>query len=79
MKDFSRLRFWLETVMAFITGALFLVTLVWKDWIEEVFGVDPDSHNGSLEWIVVAACLVATVVLSSLARAEWHKVRTATS
>jgi hypothetical protein len=79
MKGFSGLRFWLETVMASITGVLFVVTLVWRDWIEEVFGVDPDAHSGSLEWIIVAVCLVSAVVLSSLARSEWRKLQTVSS
>ena len=77
MKDSSTLRFWLETVMATMTGALLVLTLVTRDWIEAVFGVDPDQHNGSLEWLLVAVLLAATLALSASARAEWRKVRAA--
>jgi hypothetical protein len=79
VKDFSRLRFWLETTMATVTAVLALVTLAWRDWIETVFGADPDQHSGSLEWLIVASLLVVTLVLSSLARTEWHKTRTVAS
>jgi hypothetical protein len=77
MKDSSGLRFWLEAGMATATGALLVLTLVTRDWIEAVFGVDPDQHNGSLEWFIIAALLAATVVLSVSARAEWRKARLA--
>ena len=42
-----RLRFWLESVLGSITGILAVVTLFWHDWIEAVFGADPDKGNGS--------------------------------
>jgi hypothetical protein len=77
MKDSSMVRFWLETILATGTGALFVLTLVTRDWIEAVFGIDPDQHNGSLEWFIVGALLVASLILAGLARAEWHKVRAA--
>ena len=77
MKNYLQLRCWIETVSASFTGALFLITLVHRDWIETVFGVDPDHHNGSLEWLIVTGLLVATLVLASLARIEWKKARTA--
>ncbi len=54
MRKTLRPLFWLETSMATITGILFLITLVWRTWIELVFGVDPDKSNGSLEWLIVA-------------------------
>jgi hypothetical protein len=46
-----RRRFWLEIMLGSITGCLAVVTLFWHDWIEAVFGVDPDSGNGSAEWL----------------------------
>jgi hypothetical protein len=52
---------------------LFLLTLVRRDWIEVLFGVDPDRHSGSLEWLVVSGLLAVTVVLFSLAAIEWRR------
>ena len=65
-----RHRFWLESVLGSITGCLAVVTLFWHDWIEAVFGVEPDQGNGSAEWLVVAGLLIITVVLVVGARLE---------
>ena len=65
--------FWTESILAALTAFLFLLTFVWREWIEEAFKVDPDGGDGSLEWAIVGVLLAATVVLSALARAEWRK------
>lgn len=77
MRKALRPLFWLETGMALITGILFVITLVWRDWIELVFGVDPDKGNGSLEWLIVGALLVVTLALFTLASFEWRRARIA--
>ena len=79
MKRAMRLRLWVETGMATITGVLFVITLVWRDWIERVFGVEPDGGNGSFEWLIVGVLLVATITLFLLARSEWRRARTTIS
>jgi hypothetical protein len=65
--------FWIEAILAAASALFLVLTLVWEDWIEIVFGVDPDNHSGSLEWLVVAVCLCATVVFWVLARQEWRR------
>jgi tetrahydromethanopterin S-methyltransferase subunit E len=72
-------RFWLETGAAIVTGILFIVTLLWQDWIEILFDVEPDQGGGLLEWSIVGALLVVTIVLAILARYEWRKARIAIS
>jgi hypothetical protein len=79
MRNALRLRFWLDTGMAIITGILFVITLVRRDWIEVVFKVDPDNRSGSLEWVIVAAFLVVTITLLALASYEWRRARVAIS
>jgi hypothetical protein len=74
-----RLRFWVEAVLAVVTGLLFVLTLVTREWIELLFGVDPDGGDGSLEWAIVAALGVVTLTLSVLARAEWRRAAVADS
>ncbi len=76
MKDALRRRFWLEAGVATLTGVMFVITLVWRNWVEIIFGVDPDQGNGLLEWSIVGALFLATVVLVVLARYEWRKAQT---
>lgn len=70
------LLFWVETVTAAVGTFLGLLTIVWHDWIEGVFGVDPDHGNGSAEWIAVAALLAIGVIAGTLARRRWARART---
>jgi hypothetical protein len=65
-----RRRFYIEAALAAATFVLTAVTLINQEWIEAVFGVDPDHGNGSLEWIMVAVLAVATVVFGLLAFSE---------
>lgn len=76
MRD-VRTRAWIETVAAAVSGILFLVTLVWRDWIERLFGVNPDTGSGALEWVIVFVALCATVGFSLLARSDWRRARRA--
>nr|HET6903808.1 hypothetical protein [Ktedonobacteraceae bacterium] len=79
MRNALRLRFWLETGLAIVTGILFVITLIQRNWIEVAFGVDPDNGNGTLEWLIVGALLVVTIALFTLASYEWRKARAAIS
>jgi hypothetical protein len=72
-------RFWVEAVLGSVTGFLTLLTLVTREWIEILFGVDPDGGSGSLEWAIVVALLEVTVAFSALARAEWRRSMVADS
>jgi hypothetical protein len=68
-----RRRFWLESVLGSVTGAVAIITLFWQDWIETIFGVDPDKHSGSAEWLVVLILLAVTSALAIGARLEWRR------
>ena len=68
-----RPRFYVELVLAVAALVLALVTLVWNDWIEIVFKVDPDAGNGSLEKAIVIVLLAAAVIAAWLARTEWRR------
>jgi hypothetical protein len=70
-------RFWIESVLAALTGFLFVLTLFSREWIEFLFRVDPDGGDGSLEWAIVAALAVLIMTFAALARAEWRRLASA--
>jgi hypothetical protein len=70
-------RFWAEAGGAALTAALLVVTLIARDWIELVFGVDPDNGNGSFEVALVVMTGTATCVLALLAGREWRRAQPA--
>ena len=69
----ARVRFWIESIVGGAAGLLALLTLFWRDWLEAVFGWDPDHHNGSAEWLIVIGLAAIAVVLGGLAR--WERRR----
>jgi hypothetical protein len=68
-----RTRFWCEVGLGAVSGVTFLATLLWHDWIEVIFGVEPDGGDGSLEWLIVV--VTATLAIGSflLAHIEWRR------
>lgn len=68
-----RRRFWIEIALAVIASVLFVMTMMWKEWIEIVFDVDPDRGSGALEWTIVLAFMFASIVFSISARREWRR------
>jgi hypothetical protein len=63
----------MELALAIASAILLIATVFWKDWIEIVFGVDPDAGSGALEWTIVGITLCLTVSFVMLARAEWRR------
>jgi hypothetical protein len=70
-------RFWLESGLAVLSSVVLLATIVWRDWIEIVFGADPDHGSGSLEWSIVAVTAVGAIMCSILARRQWRRIQEA--
>ena len=70
-----RRRFWLETACAVLSAALAVLTLISREWIEEVFGVDPDDGSGTLEWSIVFGLLLVATCASIAARSEVRRAR----
>jgi hypothetical protein len=66
-------RFWSEVTLAALTAILSVVTLVSEEWVETLFGVDPDGASGALEWGIVALLLALCAIFSVMGRAEWKR------
>ena len=75
----SKTRFGVETAVALCAGGLGILTAVWHDWIEALTGWDPDHHNGSAEWLIVAGLLVIALVVGAFARRDWKLLAAADS
>jgi hypothetical protein len=72
MAGMSR-RFWLEAGFGGISGLLFVITLIWRDWVEIAFQIDPDQGSGALEWAIVVVLGLVTLSLTALAGVQWRK------
>jgi hypothetical protein len=73
MKNVQKRRLTGKIASACVCAALAMLTMVWPDWIEAVFGVDPDAHSGAVEWSIVLSLGTASVILGALARFEWRR------
>jgi hypothetical protein len=59
--------------MATLSAGLLVLTLISREWIEVVFGLDPDNGDGTLEWAITGALLLTTLFLLMSARTEWRR------
>lgn len=66
-------------VLSALLGIATIVTAAWPDWIEKLFGFDPDGGNGSLEWLIVVVLAVVTIAVAVLARRDLRVARRRTS
>lgn len=66
-----RARFWFETVLAIAAAALAVLTWIDPEWIETLFGVEPDAGNGVAEVAIVLAFALTAAISSGLARRDW--------
>jgi hypothetical protein len=72
----KRKRLWVECAASGIAFAVALATLAWPDWIEILFGIDPDVHSGTLEAAIALTAGVAAIIIGLVARAEWRRDKT---
>jgi hypothetical protein len=74
MRPRASARFRVELGLAISLVVFAVVTLLSRDWIEVVFGVDPDHHAGWLEWLIVMGFAVGGLITSMLARRDWLRI-----
>lgn len=65
----------LDLTGAGISLLLAVVTLIWHDWIELLFQVEPDGGTGAGEVATVAILGAVSLALSLAATAQWRRVR----
>ena len=75
MRKYVRPRYWFEITCAVLAFALALLTLISREWIEEIFGVDPDGGSGALEWLIVLGLVLVAVASTIAARSEVTRAR----
>ena len=68
-----RPRFWLEVALAILTAAAAITTIMWPEWIELVFGIEPDKGNGTLELGVTLTIAIVFAILAMAAQTEWRR------
>ena len=73
MKNRLPPRFWVETVLGAASAAVLALTLALPDWIERIFGLEPDGGDGSAEWGWAIAFAVATLVFFADAGRMWWR------
>lgn len=69
-----RRRFWLEAFLGLLAALLAAMTLLWHDWAEVLFGIDPDQGNGSFEFLVTIGAVALFAAFALAARFEWRRV-----
>jgi hypothetical protein len=77
MEREGQTRFWVEIAMALSSANLAVITLIWPDWIELAFHVDPDQGSGGLEWLIVAVLATTSLTTAGLAGLRWRHWRSA--
>lgn len=67
--------FWSELALSIASAASLALTALWPQWIELLFGFDPDGGNGSDEWGITLSLMAATATLIALTGREWRRAR----
>jgi hypothetical protein len=68
-----RARFWLELGLGLLGLGLAVLTTIWPDWIERMFGVDPDEYSGSLEAVIAVGIMLISLILIAMSTLEWRR------
>jgi len=67
----------IEGLLGLASLALAVLTVVNKEWIEGLTGLEPDAGSGALEWGIVIAFGLAAVLLGRMAWRDRQRLRTA--
>jgi hypothetical protein len=65
----------IEAGVAAALSLLAVLTAFHPDWIELIFGIDPDSGSGSLEWALILVPAVIAMACATVAYRKLNSVR----
>jgi hypothetical protein len=68
-----RARFLVEAALGSLALVVLVVTLIWRDWIEALFRIDPDAGSGSVERFVALGCGASALILAAVSSREWRR------
>jgi hypothetical protein len=63
----------LDIALAVIFAGTLVATVFWPDWIELVFGAEPDGGIGQSEWTIVATSGLLALASIIVARIRWRQ------
>lgn len=66
-------RFWIEAGLSILSLLLAICTILVPQWIEVLFGVEPDEGSGSFEVLITVIAIAVTAVFALAARFEWRR------
>jgi hypothetical protein len=75
----SSRRLRLEIGLAALSVLMFVATVAWPEWIEMVFGIDPDHGDGSLESVIMGMTALCAIGASLRVRSDWSGPHHATA
>jgi hypothetical protein len=65
-------RRWALTALVIAAVILDIAIVVWPNWAEALFGIDPDAGSGSFEASVAVALTLLTVISAFAAGWDWR-------
>ena len=77
MRRRLKTRMTVEGLSGLTSLVLAVLTVVNREWIEELTGLEPDAGSGALEWLIVIAFGLAAVLLGRMAWRDRQRLRTA--
>jgi hypothetical protein len=65
-------RVMVESLLAALSAAALVLTSLWPQWIEGLFGLEPDGGSGETEWGLALGLAALTIVFIARARRAWR-------
>ena len=62
---------WVEVITAALALTLTVLAIWDRQWVEGLFGAEPDGGDGSLEWLLVVVPAVIACGCAYAARRTW--------